>query len=97
MGRYFEGIRTFQEAAVRFFDVVRAKLKGNVGSWDRFIRVLIGVGLLTMTVIGPKTGWGWVGILPLLTGIVGWCPPYQILGISTCEKKNPEKNCINCR
>ncbi len=55
---------------------------------ERVIRVLVGVAILTLVFIGPKTAWGWIGLLPLLTGVTGLCPLYTILGISTCAKKS---------
>ena len=61
-------------------------MKKNVGSLDRGLRILVGLGLLSLVLIGPKTIWGLVGLLPLLTGLIGWCPPYHLLGISTCGK-----------
>ncbi len=54
---------------------------------ERVVRVLIGPGLLSLVFVGPKTPWGWIGIIPLLTGITGLCPLYSLLGISTCPKK----------
>ena len=54
---------------------------------ERAIRVVIGVGLLSLVFIGPKTLWGLVGIVPLLTGLLGSCPAYTLLGISTCPAK----------
>lgn len=59
-------------------------MKINEASWDRAIRLAIGVGLLSLTVVGPQTLWGLVGIVPLVTGAVGFCPLYKILGMSTC-------------
>lgn len=56
----------------------------NEGSLDRILRVILGVFLLSLTVVGPKTAWGWIGLLPLITGIAGFCPLYRLLGISTC-------------
>lgn len=58
----------------------------NEGTADRVIRVLVGIGLLSLVVIGPKTAWGYIGLLPLITGIMGSCPAYSILGISTCPR-----------
>ena len=69
----------------------------NVGSWDRFIRMLIGIGLLAITVIGPKTALGFIGFLPFLSAVVGWCPVYLIFGISTRERKDPGRSCPNCQ
>ena len=55
---------------------------------ERVIRALIGFGLLSLVFIGPKTAWGWIGVIPLLTGVTGLCPLYTVLGISTCSKKS---------
>jgi hypothetical protein len=55
---------------------------------ERVIRVLVGLALLSLVFIGPKTAWGWIGILPILTGASGLCPLYTLLGISTCAKKS---------
>jgi len=54
---------------------------------ERVIRVLVGLGLISLVFIGPKTPWGWIGILPVLTGATGICPLYTVLGISTCPRK----------
>jgi hypothetical protein len=56
----------------------------NEGNLDRGIRVVAGLILLSLTVVGPKSMLGLIGLLPLLTGIVGFCPLYRLLGISTC-------------
>lgn len=55
---------------------------------ERVLRVLVGVVVLSLVFIGPKTAWGWIGLLPILTGVTGLCPLYTILGISTCPKKS---------
>jgi Protein of unknown function (DUF2892) len=52
----------------------------NVGSTDRLVRVILGVGLLLIAFEGPHTAWGYVGLIPLLTGIFGYCPLYHALG-----------------
>ena len=57
----------------------------NEGNTDRAIRIVLGLGLLSIVFFGPQTPWGWIGLVPLLTGIVGGCPAYSILGISTCK------------
>lgn len=51
---------------------------------ERILRVVLGLGLLSIVFFGPRTPWGWIGILPLVTGLVGSCPLYTVLGISTC-------------
>ena len=56
----------------------------NEGTLDRTIRIVIGLALLALTVAGPKTMLGLVGVVPLLTGIVGFCPLYRLVGIRTC-------------
>jgi hypothetical protein len=59
----------------------------NEAGWDRGLRVIVGLALLSMVVVGPQTWWGLVGLLPLLTGAVGYCPAYQLFGFSTCPAK----------
>ncbi len=58
----------------------------NVGSLDRIIRIFLGILLIAMVFVGPKSAWGWVGLVPLITGLVRWCPAYLPFGISTCRK-----------
>jgi len=55
----------------------------NMGSIDRAIRVVAGAGVLLLAFVGPETPWAYLGVLPLLSGLVGWCPPYALLGIDT--------------
>ena len=54
---------------------------------DRVLRIALGIGLLALTVVGPRTPWGLIGIVPLATGVLGSCPLYTLLGISTCPLK----------
>lgn len=56
----------------------------NEGTLDRVLRVAVGVVVLSLTFVGPRSMWGLVGIVPLLTGLVGFCPLYRVLGVSTC-------------
>jgi len=56
----------------------------NEGGLDRILRVVVGLLLLSLTVVGPQSMWGLVGLVPLLTGLVGFCPLYSVLGINTC-------------
>lgn len=58
----------------------------NVGGIDRILRIIVGLVLISLVFVGPKTPWGWLGVVPLLTAILGWCPPYALLGLSTCKK-----------
>jgi hypothetical protein len=62
-------------------------LKKNVGNPDRAFRILLGIGLISMVFVGPRTAWGWVGVIPLLTAFVGTCPLYSLFGVNTCPKK----------
>jgi DUF2892 family protein len=63
-------------------------MKRNEGNLDRILRIILGVVLLALVFVGPQTPWGWVGIIPLATGLVGFCPIYRILGLSTCPLKS---------
>ncbi len=56
-------------------------MKKNVGTIDRTIRIIIGLVIISLIFWGPKSAWGLIGILPLMTGLVGWCPPYTLFGI----------------
>lgn len=58
----------------------------NVGNLDRAARFIIGIILIAMVFVGPKVTWGWIGLVPLLTGLIRWCPAYRLFGISTCKK-----------
>ncbi len=58
-------------------------MKHNIGSLDRNIRLVIGIALLALVFVGPKTPWGYLGLVPLLTALIGSCPLYSILGLST--------------
>ncbi len=54
---------------------------------ERVIRVVLGLGVLSLTVVGPQTMWGLLGLVPLATGLIGSCPLYTVLGVSTCSMK----------
>lgn len=62
-------------------------MKINEARWDRILRVVVGLVLLSLVFTGPQTMWGWIGLAPLLTGIIGFCPGYRLLGISSCPMK----------
>jgi hypothetical protein len=61
-------------------------MKANVGGIDKVLRILVGLGLLAIIVFveGPNRWWGLVGLVPLFTGLFGYCPLYSIFGLSTC-------------
>lgn len=66
-------------------------MKSNVGGIDRILRIAIGAVLVILAATGQIGLWGWIGLLPLATGLMGWCPPYGLLGINTCKtRKLPE-------
>ncbi|MFO1068505.1 MAG: DUF2892 domain-containing protein [Geminicoccaceae bacterium] len=56
----------------------------NVGNLDRTLRVIVGIVLLALVFVGPQTAWGWIGLIPLATALIGFCPAYRIFGLSTC-------------
>ncbi len=60
-------------------------MKTNVGTLDRALRILLGLALVGLAATGTVGWWGWLGLVPLATGVAGWCPPYALLGISTCK------------
>lgn len=61
----------------------------NEGSLDRALRIIVGLVLLSLIFVGPKTMWGLIGLVPLLTGLFGFCPAYKLLGLNTCPiRKN---------
>ena len=61
-------------------------MKTNEGTIDRALRI-IGLVLLGLAYPGPVGAWGWIGVVPLATGLIGWCPAYTLLGINTCPMK----------
>ncbi|MDX8379010.1 MAG: DUF2892 domain-containing protein [Gallionella sp.] len=62
-------------------------MKTNTGSIDRIARIIAGLALIALTVTGTIGVWGWIGVVPLLTGVIGICPAYSIFGMSTCAMK----------
>jgi hypothetical protein len=61
-------------------------MKSNVGGIDRILRMLVGLVLIGLAVTGTVGAWGWIGIVPLATGLFRFCPAYPLLGINTCGK-----------
>jgi hypothetical protein len=59
----------------------------NEGKVDRVLRVIVGAVLISLVFVGPKTMWGWIGLVPLVTGLVGTCPLYTLFGMRTCPMK----------
>jgi hypothetical protein len=56
----------------------------NVGIIDRILRLIVGTVLIAFVFVGPQTPWGWIGLIPIATALIGWCPAYRLLGIRTC-------------
>lgn len=61
-------------------------MKKNIGGTERIIRVVVGLAIVSLAFIGPASPWAFLGLIPVLTGLIGWCPPYALLGINTCKK-----------
>lgn len=59
----------------------------NVGSIDKILRVVVGLALIAIVFVGPQTPWGWIGVIPLLTAAIGFCPLYKLIGANTCRTK----------
>ena len=64
-------------------------MTNNLGGADRVLRAIVGVGLVALTLTGTISAWGWVGLVPLVTAALGWCPLYTALGFSSCATKKP--------
>ena len=61
-------------------------MQKNVGGIDRVLRIVIGITLISLVFVGPQTPWGWIGVIPLATALIGWCPLYSLFGIKTCKE-----------
>ena len=60
----------------------------NEGKLDRVVRIVLGITLLSLVFFGPQSLWGLIGIIPLVTGILGTCPIYRLLGVDTCSRES---------
>ena len=56
----------------------------NIGSLDRVLRILVGLGLISLVFVGPHTPWGWLGLVPIASAVIRFCPAYRLFGIRTC-------------
>jgi hypothetical protein len=62
-------------------------MKVNMGGIDRILRIVVGLALIALTLMGTIGPWGWIGIVPVATAALGMCPLYSMLGMSTCPAK----------
>ena len=62
-------------------------MNANVGGIDKILRIVAGLALIAMAVMGVGAPWTWIGVVPLVTGLIGWCPAYTIFGLNTCPMK----------
>ncbi len=60
-------------------------MKQNVGGIDKILRIIVGIALVAATVLGYLPVWGYIGVVPLVTGLIGFCPLYPLFGLSTCK------------
>ncbi len=61
-------------------------MRANVGTIDRALRIVVGLVLIALVFVGPQTAWGWLGLIPLATAFIRFCPLYRLLGICTTPK-----------
>ncbi len=65
-------------------------MKSNVGGIDKILRIVVGIILIALAAMNVIGLWGWIGIVPLLTGLMGWCPAYTLFGMNTCPLKKSQ-------
>jgi hypothetical protein len=61
----------------------------NEGTIDRVVRIVLGLGILSLAFVGPHSPFGFVGLIPLATGLIGFCPLYRVIGVNTCGVARP--------
>ena len=62
-------------------------MKKNIGSLDKTLRLIVGIVLILLVFVGPQTPWGWLGLIPLVTALMSWCPVYVLFNLSTIKKQ----------
>ncbi len=64
-------------------------MKTNVGGIDKILRIVVGIALVAWAILGGPV-WAWIGVLPIITGVMGWCPAYTMIGLNTCPLKKKD-------
>ena len=64
-------------------------MKTNVGGIDKILRIVVGIALIAWAILGGPV-WAWIGLLPIITGVMGWCPAYTLIGFNTCPLKKKD-------
>jgi len=77
------------QGSIPSFEKRSNKMKKNVGGFDRWVRIILGIVIILLGFVF-KSWWGLIGIIPLFTGLIGWCPIYLPFGVSTCKIKKEE-------
>jgi membrane protein implicated in regulation of membrane protease activity len=62
-------------------------MNANVGGIDKILRIVAGLVLIALAILGIGAPWTWIGVVPLATGLMGWCPAYSIFGVNSCPMK----------
>jgi hypothetical protein len=83
----FPPIYITADTLLHCYDIIDVSINLEVvpGGVERAVRTLVGLGIISLAFVGPKTPWAYLGIVPVLTGLIGWCSPYAIVGFSTCK------------
>lgn len=67
-------------------------MKVNESRFERILRVVVGLFIISLTFWGPKSAWGWLGLIPVLTGVIGFCPLYSLAGKQPCHAQPKEES-----
>ena len=68
-------------------------MKKNIGNVERIVRVVLGILVVSLAFVGPRSSWAFLGIIPIVTGSIGYCPPYALLGIDTTGSARQSSPC----
>ena len=70
-------------------------MTSNIGIWDRTLRIVVGLALISLVFVRPQTLWGLLGFIPLVSGLARFCPAYRVAGVSTCGKTVADAEGLN--